>query len=90
MVLELILQRAAVCERYVMEKPITSPHFPWQNVEVPYQIVAEDLLVKQHNSVFRNRNISFDIFCKQLKVITCQCPALIAHTALSSGLLVMA
>jgi len=46
MVLELTLQRAAVCERYVMEKPITSLHFPWQNVDVAYQNVQEDLLVK--------------------------------------------
>jgi len=42
--LELTLQRAAVCDRYVMEKPITSLHFPWQIVEVPYQIVSEDLV----------------------------------------------
>jgi len=46
MILELTLKGASVCERYVMGKPITSLHFPWQNVEVPYQIVPEGLLLK--------------------------------------------
>jgi hypothetical protein len=41
MVLELTLHTAAVCEWYMMEELITSLHFPWQNVEVPYQIVPE-------------------------------------------------
>jgi len=46
MVLELTFQKTAVFERFVMEEPITSLHFPWQNVEVSYQIVPEDLIVK--------------------------------------------
>jgi hypothetical protein len=46
MALERTFQRVAVCERFVMGKPITSLHFPWKNVEVSYRIVPEDLLVK--------------------------------------------
>jgi hypothetical protein len=44
MVLEMTLERVAVCERYVKEKPVTSLHFPWQYVAVPYQTVQEDLV----------------------------------------------
>jgi hypothetical protein len=71
MALERTFQKAAVCERFVMETPITPLHFAWQNVKVSYQIVLEDLIVKQHSFVFRNPNIFCDIFCKQLKIITC-------------------